>query len=99
VDEKEDHTIEWIVPNAQKNEMEPILLSLPKGQKSEMILAHGGQEFGYVLQGEIQIVIGSKKYKAKRNETFYLSGKNSHYIKNTSSTTAKILWVSTPPVF
>ena len=26
VDEQEDYTIEWIVPNAQKNEMEPIIL-------------------------------------------------------------------------
>ena len=24
VDEQEDYTIEWVVPNAQKNEMEPI---------------------------------------------------------------------------
>ena len=28
VDEQEDYTIEWIVPNAQKNEMEPIILTL-----------------------------------------------------------------------
>ena len=29
VDKQEDYQIEWIVPNAQKNEMEPILLTLP----------------------------------------------------------------------
>ena len=28
VDEQEDYTIEWVVPNAQKNEMEPILFTL-----------------------------------------------------------------------
>ena len=27
VDEQEDYTIEWVIPNAQKNEMEPILLT------------------------------------------------------------------------
>ena len=29
VDKQEEYQIEWIVPNAQKNEMEPILLTLP----------------------------------------------------------------------
>ena len=28
VDEREDSIIEWIVPNAQKNKMEPIILTL-----------------------------------------------------------------------
>ena len=29
VDEREECTINWIVPNTQKNEMEPILLEIP----------------------------------------------------------------------
>ena len=28
VDEKEDYQVEWIIPNAQKNQMEPILMTL-----------------------------------------------------------------------
>ena len=31
VDEREDCTVNWIVPNTQKNQMEPILLELPEG--------------------------------------------------------------------
>ena len=32
IDEQEDFTIYWIIPNAQKNEMEPMILSLkPNG--------------------------------------------------------------------
>ena len=37
-DEHEDYKIEWIIPNAQKNEMEPILLTLnPKGKSKVMV--------------------------------------------------------------
>jgi hypothetical protein len=44
VDKQEEYQIEWIVPNAQKNEMEPILLTLPpKGQSHEMV-SHLGEE-------------------------------------------------------
>lgn len=31
VDERENCTVNWIVPNTQKNQMEPILLELPAG--------------------------------------------------------------------
>lgn len=99
VSENKDYTIEWIIPNAQKNEMEPILLTLNPGSKSQIMTSYDGEEFGYVLQGSVQILIGQKKYKAKAHETFYLSGKKSHWIENTGKSIAKILWVCTPPMF
>ena len=40
VDEKEKSTIHWIVPNAQKNEMEPILLELEPGGESQVVSCH-----------------------------------------------------------
>ena len=45
VDEREECTINWIVPNTQKNEMEPILLEIPEGGKSFNVNPHGGEEF------------------------------------------------------
>ena len=41
VDEREECTINWIVPNTQKNEMEPILLEIPEGGKSFNVNPHG----------------------------------------------------------
>lgn len=99
IDEGEDHTIEWIIPNAQKNAMEPILLTINPLKKSRTIKSHEGEEFGYVLKGKIELVMGKKRYKVKAKETFYISGRNSHYLDNPSNTPAKVLWVSTPPRF
>ena len=99
VDKQEEYQIEWIVPNAQKNEMEPILLTLaPKGKSQEMI-SHFGEEFGYVLKGNVTLVRDNKKYKLKTAETFYLDGKKSHYLYNHTNNEAKILWITTPPTF
>ena len=42
-DEQEDYTIEWVIPNAQKNEMEPILLTLHPHKKSHELSAHHGE--------------------------------------------------------
>lgn len=98
-DKQDDYTIEWVIPNAQKNEMEPILLTLAPHKKSQEMLAHHGEEFGYVLKGTVTLVLGNKKYKLKAQETFYLDGTKSHYLYNHGSSEAKVLWVTTPPMF
>ena len=99
VDTQEEYQIEWIVPNAQKNEMEPILLTLqPKGTSHEMS-SHFGEEFGYVLKGNITLVRDNKKYRLKAKDTFYMNGKTSHYLYNHGNTEALILWITTPPMF
>lgn len=101
VDEKEDHTTEWIVPNAQKNDMEPIRLTLEPGGCSFTVLNHQGQEFGYVLRGTVILELENQtSWKVKAGETFYLDGSQSHQIRNASSSKqAMVLWVSCPPVF
>lgn len=99
--EKEDsdlkNKIEWIIPTAQKNSMEPIRLTLEPGGSTYPDTPHEGEEFGYVLKGEITIHVGNKSHKAKQGESFYYSPEKKHYI--TSSKGAKLIWVSTPPSF
>lgn len=98
-DETSGHEITWIVPNSQKNDMEPILLKLSAGGTSPIDEPHSGEEFGYVLSGRIRIVVGSKVYKAKKGESFYFQPDETHYIENAGKTEAEILWVATPPSF
>ena len=99
VDTREEYQIEWIVPNAQKNEMEPILLTLHPQQKSQELATHDGEAFGYILKGRVTLVCGNEKYKLKEHETFYLDGAKSHYLYNSGKSEAKVLWVTTPPSF
>ena len=99
VDEREQCTVNWIVPNTQKNEMEPILLELPQGGESFAVDPHSGEEFGFIVEGSVTLVSGEDSYPLHKGETFYLSGKTRHYLKNEKKTTAKVLWISTPPLF
>lgn len=99
--EKEDpelsNSVRWLIPNAQKNSMEPILLTLKAGGSTCQDVPHEGEEFGYVLQGSISIHVGSAVYKAKKGDAFYYSCEKPHYL--TSKTGASVLWVSSPPSF
>ncbi len=92
-------TISWLIPNAQKNEMEPILLELAPGGATVLDNPHAGEEFGYVLQGGVVIELGHKQYKAKKGEGFYFRPEAPHRILNVTKQTARLLWVSTPPSF
>lgn len=99
VDEQPDYCIEWVIPNAQKNEMEPILLTIHPRKASHEMQAHHGEEFGYVLKGVVTLVRGNKRYKLKAQETFYLDGTKGHYLYNHGNSDAKVLWITTPPMF
>ena len=93
------YTINWIIPNAQKNMMEPILVEIESFSETKMDHPHEGEEFGYVLSGMIYLHYGDEKYKVKKGESFYFKTRNNHFISNPGKNVAKVLWVSTPPYF
>lgn len=93
------YTLKWIIPNAQKNMMEPILIEIDPDGRTKEDSPHEGEEFGYVINGNIFINIGSKKHRVRKGESFYYKANSDHYISNEGKTTAKIIWVSTPPSF
>ena len=91
--------IKWIIPNAQKNSMEPIRLTLAPGGSTYPDLPHEGEEFGYILSGSIVIHLGTRTFKAKKGESFYITPNQNHYITASEKTGATLIWVSTPPSF
>lgn len=95
----EGYTLNWLVPNAQKNAMEPIHLVLKSGNSTDEDFPHEGEEFGYVLSGCVTLVLGKKKVKVKSGESFYFTAKRPHKLVNNGSGEAEIIWVSSPPSF
>jgi transcriptional regulator with XRE-family HTH domain len=89
----------WLIPNAQKNMMEPVLVELAENASTTGDVPHEGEEFGYVLEGKIAVVIGNKQHLCKKGEAFYYLASKPHAIVNKGKSKAKFLWVSTPPNF
>ncbi len=98
-EEPSGYRVRWLVTNAQKNALEPILVTLPPGVQSNEDDPHEGEEFGYVLSGGVTLVLGSKKYRVRRGGSFYFRPTRTHCLVNTGRTEARVLWVSTPPSF
>ena len=97
VDTEYKNEIIWIIPNAQKNTMEPIYLTLEAGGSTCPDTPHEGEEFGYILQGTVSIHLGNKTYKAKKGESFYYTADKTHFLSSKSG--AVLIWVSSPPSF
>lgn len=97
--EQQGYRIIWIIPNAQKNGMEPILLTLRAKGCSEHYSPHAGEVFGYVTQGSVTLHVGRRKWKAKKGECFYYNASETYYIENHTISEATVLWVTSPPNF
>ena len=95
----DEYTLNWLVPNAQKNAMEPIHIVLKAGATTDEDFPHEGEEFGFVIHGEIIIVIGKRKIKVKKGESFYFTSDKVHQIVNRGKVDAEFIWVSSPPSF
>lgn len=97
--EEENRKVTWLVPDAQKNSMEPILLELQPGATSNVLPPLESEEFGYVLKGQITLMTGKRSYRVKKGGSFCLHPATTHHIENTGATPATVLWISTPPSF
>jgi hypothetical protein len=92
--------LQWIVPNAQKNKMEPIIITLDSEKSfSRTYEPFEGEEFGYVLKGKIELKLGSEIYILKEGQCFYTTGNFKRSIHNLSKKESKVLWITNPPSF
>ena len=79
--------------------MEPIYVNLLKDGETFHDYPHAGEEFGYVIEGEILVIYDDKTFVCKKGESFYFEANKNHYIKNINDGESKVIWVSCPPNF
>ena len=91
--------IKWLIPSAQKNQMEPILVEMAPGGETAELGPHEGEEFGYVLSGTVKIILGDRTERARRDESFCIRPTAPHRLVNAGKGVCRVLWVSTPPSF
>ena len=91
--------MKWVVPNSQKNSMEPILVVLEAKGSTREYAPYEGEDFGYVLKGEIILHMDDNSYELKAGECFYTKCNTNRYLENIKDTQAEVLWITNPPNF
>ncbi|MBQ3876877.1 MAG: helix-turn-helix transcriptional regulator [Prevotella sp.] len=75
-------------------EMEPFIVDIqPSEEKEFTSSAHEGEEFIYVMDGEIEIDYGKEKYQLKKGDTIYYDSIVKHHIHGSGGKSARILAV------
>ena len=98
--EREDvKKFQILVPAAQNRMMDPALLELNVGERTPEEEPHEGEEFGFVLSGSIELMLGGNLYKLKKGECFFFKATKKHSIANRRNNKAIVLWISSPPNF
>ena len=99
IDEENLSSIKWLVPNAQVNSMEPVLLKLEPNGKSKEYTPIEGENFGYITKGEILLIIDNEEYILQEGDCFYSKCEANRIIENMSNKDSEIIWITNPPSF
>lgn len=79
-------------------QMEPYIIKFVENSDSSDIMnSHPGQEFVHVLEGKLMITLDKTHYILEKGDNFYFNSNIPHSLKNIQSSSAKVLWVITPP--
>ncbi len=80
--------------------MEPIFYEIgPKGESGREPFQHPGEEFVFVLEGQLEVYINDKKYELVEGDSLYFKSTQKHKFTNPTDGMTKVLWVVTPPTF
>jgi quercetin dioxygenase-like cupin family protein len=75
------------------NELEPGATTGP------IPYTHPGSECGFVLSGEITVLISKNKYVLQEGDSISFPSSEPHYLSNNSDTLSTCVWVNVPPWF
>ena len=74
--------------------MEPFVIDInPEDRPEFQLSAHEGEEFIYVMQGEIEIVYGKETYKLGEGDSIFYDSIVKHHVHGAPGKSAKILAV------
>ncbi|NLS44913.1 MAG: helix-turn-helix domain-containing protein [Firmicutes bacterium] len=95
IDEEEGYCVQWLIPESNENEMEPILLILEEGGSFKEFEPSLSDTCAYILEGKVKISLGERIYYAKAGETVYYQASEEHQISNDSDGQTRLLLIAT----
>ena len=79
--------------------MEPHLFRIAAQAGSGESYTHEGEEFLYILRGQLHISLDGEEYRLRPGDSFYFESATPHRWKNPGRSETWVLWVNTPPTF
>jgi transcriptional regulator with XRE-family HTH domain len=84
---------ESLAPQKKDRHMEPFLVTLEPADTDEERSTHDGQEFIFVLQGEMEVRLAGERHLLEPGDSIYYDSTVPHLVKSHGSAPTKILAV------
>ena len=72
---------------------------MPPGVELPVVHRAEGEDFFYVLEGEVEQSIGDKVFTLTQGDSAHHNTQVDHSVINKSTKVAKLIWVGTPLIF
>lgn len=88
-----------LAPDKNNRNMEPFVVTIdPMSSTETNFSSHEGEEFLYILEGEIEVKYGKDTYILSVGDSIYLDSIVEHQVKSNNNTQAKVLAVIYVPL-
>ena len=87
------YTYESLAPEKKERNMEPFLVTLEPTSEDEAPSTHDGEEFIFVLEGEIEVILGEKREILSPEDSIYYDSTLPHRVRAQGNQNARILAV------
>lgn len=91
--------LEAVIADSPGHLLSGVINHIAPGGGSAGEFRHDGEEFGYVLEGEIELKVSGKRYRVGRGDCFHFRSERVHSYRNIGDEVARVLWLNTPPTF
>lgn len=83
----------------KSGKMEGIMIEVEPGKDFGKQYSHDGEEIHYVLEGEIEYMVGEGIYKLSEGDSLWHRSDIPHGVRNIGALTAKFITIGVPPTF
>jgi transcriptional regulator with XRE-family HTH domain len=92
-------SLERIIPYSPGHLLQCNIHHVEEDGESAGPIEHVGEEVGYVIAGEIELIVGDEVFRLNPGDAFVFKSELPHHYRNVGSGRASIFWVNTPPTF
>lgn len=94
-----DIRLERLIPPQRGQLLQGDIHILEPGAQTSESIHHQGEELGFVLEGQLQLVIDEETYDLQAGDSFYFSSDRPHRYSNPGISVTRVIWINTPPTF
>lgn len=93
-----DVCVELLSPDFSQKEVEPFYLVCQPGAARDPMPRHQGEEFGFVLQGQLTVTVGEEVFVLHAGDSIHFQGAQHHAWRNEGEGECVVLWAISPPL-